>query len=230
MSAVKTPGRVDWIDFGKGFSIIMVVLHHAMAEEPNTPFSSASLQTLDEYFIFLRMPLFFLMAGIFAAKSLREPWPDFIDKKLLNFFYLFVVWALVLYALTIAIPYYGWGLPTKRLNAIFNLFTTPPVTLWFIYALMWMFLITRLLKWIPLWLLTLAAFVLCLAFLDPEILTNKPFPQKMIRLYPFFLLGCVLSPWLQRVTVYVKPWHLIAIPLYAWFCWALLERWGLNSV
>ena len=94
---------------------------------------------------------------------------------------------------------------------------------------MWMFLITRLLKWIPLWLLTLAAFVLCLAFLDPEILTNKPFPQKMIRLYPFFLLGCVLSPWLQRVTAYVKAWHLVAIPFYALFCWALLERWGLNS-
>lgn len=221
--------RVNWVDFGKGFSIILVVLHHAMIEEPGTPFSSDIFQSVDEFFLFMRMPLFFLMAGIFAARSLYEPWPDFINKKLLHFFYLFVLWSVLLYVITVALPYFAWDEPTDRLKSIFRIFYSPPLTLWFIYALMWMFLLTRLLRRIPLWLLTSTAFGVALLFLDPNILPNKSFPQKLIRLYPFFLLGYLLSPYLQALPRYLRPWHLIAVAVYGLLAWALLRVWGLES-
>ncbi|HKO89216.1 MAG TPA: acyltransferase [Burkholderiales bacterium] len=223
--AANDRGRVDWVDYGKGLSIVLVVFHHAIADldKPHSAFWSPTYSAIDEVFALFRMPLFFLMAGIFAAKALKADWPEFIDKKVLHFLYLFVLWSLIVYLYTIALPHYLVGMKTKRLDMIFYIFVDPPRTLWFIYALMLMFLLTRVLRAVPLPILVGASLTVYLLVLDSGLQLNTPFPEKVVRLYLFFLLGCWLSPHLQKARHFVRPWHLLLSALYIAFAWAMIE-------
>jgi uncharacterized membrane protein YcfT len=233
MSETKNPkSRVDWVDYGKGLSIILVVFHHCIADIDKTTsaFWSPGLYAVDEVFALFRMPLFFVMAGIFAAKALRSPWPEFIDKKVIHFLYLFVLWSFLVYAYTIALPYLALGMRAAKLDMILYIFVEPPRTLWFIYALLLMFLLTRILHRVPLLWLLVAALILYLATLDNSLLLEVDFIYKLVRLYFFFLLGCWLSPWLQRVSGFVRPWHLLLFAVYVGFALFMVHKPEARSV
>lgn len=208
--------RVDWVDYGKGLSIILVVLHHCIADpdKTNSPFWSAPFILFDETFALFRMPLFFLMAGIFAAKALRTDWPEFIDKKVIHFLYLFVLWSFITYVYTVVMPYVALGARSTKLDSILYIFVEPPRTLWFIYALLLMFLLTRILRSVPIGVLLLVSTVAYFVVIGDGLLLEVPFTEKLVRLYFFFLLGCWLSPYLQKARQFVRPWHLLLLVAY----------------
>ena len=46
----------------------------------------------------LRMPLFFLAAGLFVAGPLASPWRTLLHKRVAFFLYLFIVWTVLRFA------------------------------------------------------------------------------------------------------------------------------------
>ena len=72
MSQTPTsPSRLAHIDAAKGVSIFLVVYWHAV---------DARL-IFNEALWMLRMPLFFFVSGLFAAKALDLDWRAFLTQK-----------------------------------------------------------------------------------------------------------------------------------------------------
>ncbi len=64
-TATDASGRKDWVDFGKGISMFLVVLFHC---EAYNPIRDDGLSAL---FAFFRMPFFFFLSGYVFTRSLQ---------------------------------------------------------------------------------------------------------------------------------------------------------------
>ncbi len=98
--AEKPDQRVTWVDAAKGMSIALVVLAHCFSTTPGKHYYVAWLDSSNDILRLLRMPLFFCVAGFFVDRSLRLAWKPFIDKKLLLFLWLYVLWGTLRFVTT----------------------------------------------------------------------------------------------------------------------------------
>ena len=169
--------REHYIDAAKGISILLVVYWHCVGDR----------LAINEALIFLRMPLFFFVGGLFALKAMEMKWPDFLSTRALHLLWIYVVWCFILYTLTI-LP--GMLLDGEAsLSPILNMFTDPMRTIWFIYALLIAYIVCKLLyrfnKWLVLAVL-LAAYTVATA--DGE-WRDMAFANRIIRLLPFIWIA-----------------------------------------
>ena len=66
-SAQAAPDRIEWIDYAKGISIILVVMMHpTLSSEEAWPRPSGWMHPPVEFARPFRIPAFFLIAGLFA--------------------------------------------------------------------------------------------------------------------------------------------------------------------
>src|SRR5699024_708546 len=70
-STPRKANRVEWADTAKGLSIIGVCLMHIVTAVPDG--TSTPLGLLSSFLDPLRMPLFFLVSGLFAHRGLERP-------------------------------------------------------------------------------------------------------------------------------------------------------------
>lgn len=190
MSQTHTPlSRLSHIDAAKGVSIFLVVYWHAVDDR----------LVFNEALWMLRMPLFFFVSGLFAAKALEVNWHTFLINKVGNILYLYVFWTFVVFATTILVAQVlgpdpiNWRQP-------FMLFIEPPRTLWFMYALAVSFLIAKLIKPLPAPAVFAALFALYCWSISGGDWRTVPFYEKVIRLFPFFYLAMwVKQPFLDLV-------------------------------
>ena len=66
--------RVGWVDAAKGLCILLVVLGHAITELQAHGYYTAQWAGINFFLGPIRMPLFFLLSGLFAGKALKESW------------------------------------------------------------------------------------------------------------------------------------------------------------
>lgn len=190
MTQTKTPlQRLAHIDAAKGVSIFLVVYWHAV---------DARL-VFNEALWMLRMPLFFFVSGLFAAKALDLDWRTFLTNKVGNILYLYVFWTFLVFATTILVAQV-FGPDPINWQQPFMLFVEPPRTLWFMYALAVSFLLAKLLK--PLsspWVFAVLFALYCWSVSGGDWRT-VPFYEKVVRLFPFFYLAMwVKQPFLDLV-------------------------------
>ena len=92
------PIRQTWIDYARGISIILVLYRHVFEGLKNSGLAVAEyigLEHANILFFSFRMPLFFIVSGIFVAGSLQKRGIRlFVDNK----------------ARTILYPYFLWGI------------------------------------------------------------------------------------------------------------------------
>jgi uncharacterized membrane protein YcfT len=147
-------GRVDWVDYAKGFCIIMVVMMHSTLGVEAAAGREGWMHTLVAFAKPFRMPDFFLISGLFLARVIDRDWRDYLDKKVVHFFYFYVLWVTIQFAFKAPMfaAEMGWrGVGFAYLEA----FIEPFGTLWFIYLLPIFFVVVKLtrgLPWIAIWL------------------------------------------------------------------------------
>ena len=149
--------RQQWADIAKGISILLVVAWHSTITSSDPVLSG--FNQVNESLIFLRMPLFFFVSGFFVRKALAMKWQNFLKLRIAHLLWIFVVWAVIAdLAFHTGIALLKSGTVSFR-NPL-TYFTSPPLTLWFVYALAIGFTILKFLKnvtpWIVLPLLFLA--------------------------------------------------------------------------
>jgi uncharacterized membrane protein YcfT len=192
MTATKP--RVNWVDAVKGLTIILVVMKHATYGDyvalHSMPFF---FNYLCEFTIPFRMPLFFLVAGLFAEKALRSERRDFIDSKILHFAYFYLLWSLIQIGIKFALPGEGaWTITWKD----FALIPLEPFgLLWFIYALAIFFVTMRLARDLP----KIAVIAFALALYLAKINTGWTLPDEFARRFIFFASGVYASPFIFRM-------------------------------
>ncbi|HEX7776009.1 MAG TPA: acyltransferase family protein [Parvibaculum sp.] len=192
MAAAKQ--RVNWIDAVKGLTITLVVMKHTTYGDAVALHSTPYLfNLLCEFTIPFRMPLFFLVAGLFADKALRGDSRDFIDKKILHFAYFYLLWSVIQVGIKVLLPHEGaWAVSWKDL-ALIPL--EPFGLLWFIYALAVFFVLMRMARDLPKSVMLGVALALYFTRLD----TGWTMPDEFAHRFVFFVSGVYAAPYVFRL-------------------------------
>lgn len=183
-SLPATSGRINWIDATKGLTIMMVVtMHISLGTQTMLGGSDMWLVDFTNFVRPFRVPLFFIIAGLFAAKALQADWRKFLDTKILHFAYFYFLWASLQLGIKLALP--GEGNHSLGLADFWLLPFEPFATLWFIYALALFFLVARITRNLP------PAFMLAFALLlyAADVHTGWTAIDEFSGRFIFFLTG-----------------------------------------
>ncbi len=216
--------RVDWVDYAKGFCIIFVVMMHStlgvekhavlkgMVDEGTVGWMN-TIVTFAQPF---RMPDFFLISGLFLGLVIARSWLRYFDRKVVHFMYFYALWL----AIQFAFRSFGWigdGLGPIEIMGKFGLaFLQPYGTLWFIYVLPVMFLVTRLLAGVPWYVVLGAAAALEIAPIHTGWLTIDEFAARFVYFFagyalaqPIFKLAAWAHDNIGKALAYLGGWALV---------------------
>ncbi|MDA3645902.1 acyltransferase family protein [Saccharopolyspora indica] len=197
------PERHAWADVAKGACIVLVVLWHVIMKHYlqvdwriSLPFPGI-WGTLGEQLLPLRMPLFFAISGLFAARAVARPWRVLGRTKLAKFYYLYVVWLVVHTALLSLVPDFDTARATGP-HEFFRQLTIDPSNLWYLYALALYFAVAKLTRRVPAPVVLVAAFALSAAA-SAELIPLPGDREGVYQNLVFFLAGLHGKPIVERV-------------------------------
>lgn len=179
--------RVDWVDYAKGWCIILVVMMHSTLGVEEALGQQSWLHGFIDWARPFRMPDFFLVAGLFLARTIEKPWADFLDRKVLHFAYFFVLWTLIQGAPKLLL---AGGDPLSVMCDLAFAMIEPFGTLWFIYLLPIFFVTTKLLRRAPSWAVLAAASALQMA----NVATQSTVIDEFAGRYVYFYAGYLFAP------------------------------------
>ncbi len=135
--------RIDWVDYAKGFCIVMVVMMHSTLGVEAAAGREGWMHAFVAFAKPFRMPDFFMISGLFLSLVIDRDWRTYIDRRVVHFAYFYVLWV------TIQFIFKAPGLIAEQgaaATAEFYLvsFVEPFGTLWFIYLLPIFFVVTKL--------------------------------------------------------------------------------------
>jgi uncharacterized membrane protein YcfT len=194
MSAPYT-GRVDWVDYAKGFCIVMVVMMHSTLGVEAAAGREGWMHAWVAFAKPFRMPDFFLISGLFLARVIDRDWRIYIDRKVVHFVYFYVLW------MTIQIGVKAPGVAAEAADGWMEVvrfyltaFVEPFGTLWFIYLLPVFFVVTKLTRKLP----PLAIFLVAAALEIAPIHTGWTVIDEFAERFVYFYAGYWLAPHIFR--------------------------------
>ncbi len=131
--------RLTWIDYARGIAIILVVYRHVFQGIKESGINVQPylyLEYANIFFFSFRMPLFFIVSGIFVAGSLRKAGiKKFITTRAKTILYPYFLWASIQLTLQVIFSKYTNGHPTA--SSYLNLLYLPRevAQFWYLYAL-----------------------------------------------------------------------------------------------
>ncbi len=198
---VKGNSRLEWIDSLKGISILLVVYYHCIILPYSDPFKSGLFsETIFDslnYFVAynlapLRMPLFFMISGFLVSSSVnRKSWGEVAEKRVFVLLYVFVLWSIFqnlsiqLLGSTSTQDGLNNSIYAKSVTDFIKLVVLGSNSLWYLYALVVYFSVTKLLSNHRHLLLLLSA---CLSMSLMKFKLQFPY-KSMAYCYFFFVLG-----------------------------------------
>ena len=216
MGQVGAPGRIDWVDYAKGFCIVMVVMMHSTLGVEQAAGQESWMGHLVAYAKPFRMPDFFLISGLFLARVIDRDWRTYLDRKVVHFAYFYLLWVTIQFAFKAPGFAAEHGvLGVARLYA--EAFIEPFGTLWFIYLLPIFFLVTKLTRNVPPVIIFLIAAALEIAPVETGWTVIDEFAARFV----YFYLGYVLAPRIFQIAAAAQARP--ALAGYALVAWALLN-------
>jgi fucose 4-O-acetylase-like acetyltransferase len=133
------PARLTWIDYARGIAIILVLYRHVFEGIKESGLSVEKYMYLEYaniFFFSFRMPLFFIISGIFVSASLKKRGiKNFIETKARTILYPYFLWACLQITLQIFFSKYTNGHSTPQ-NYLYLLYLPRQVDqFWYLYAL-----------------------------------------------------------------------------------------------
>ncbi|MFL2000135.1 acyltransferase family protein [Microbacterium sp. A1-JK] len=181
-----TTSRLGWADVARGGAMMLVVLAHTLQLMEVGGWDLGWLDTLNIFLTAIRMPLFFLISGVFAANAIRRTWGGIWRSRLALLIYIYFLWSLIRALWFTVVP---WPLgDTHPWVALAISPVWPTNGLWFLFALVLYLVIGRLTARWPLWIpLVLSGAVSVLAAYD-LVPTGGNGVWRSIGLYLFFFV------------------------------------------
>ncbi len=207
----KAHERVAWVDYARGFSIILVVMMHS------TLGVEASLGRdgwLHEAVVFakpFRIPAFFLVSGLLVSRVADRDWRSYLDSRVLHFVYFYVLWVTIQFLF----KFPGFAAEQGIAGAVrlyLEAFVQPFGTLWFIYLLPIFFLVVKALRRVPPVLVWSAAALLETLHLDTGSVVIDEFASRFVFFYSGYALAQYafrLASWSERHVVAVAAGSLV---------------------
>nr|WP_328838747.1 acyltransferase family protein [Methylobrevis albus] len=147
--AGASTARVDWVDYAKGICIIFVVMMHSVEGVERLAGAHGWLGTVVDFARPFRMPDFFLISGLFLARVIDRPGRVFYDRRVVHFFYFYVLWLTIQFAVKAPGFVADQGLAATVERYLAAILYDPFGTLWFIWILPVFAVTVRLTRKVP---------------------------------------------------------------------------------
>ena len=212
---MATAQRLHWVDLAKAVAIILVVVYHVggvgMDRLVGSPAGQGSpfWTGFNEVLTPIRMPLFFICAGLLARAAITRPWSDLWHPR-----YAILLWPYLLWGLVFAgVAGFAYSPDNPARYVIDQLVRLPlgASPYWFLTALVVFFTAGKLLAR---WSMTVLAISGLVAVLTPilatQVLESVPHPvdQTLLRLGRnafWWFLGCFGGALVGRVAALSPP-------------------------
>lgn len=209
--------RVAWVDYAKGFCIIMVVMMHSTLGVEKAAGAEGWMHYLVAFAKPFRMPDFFMISGLFLARVIDRDWRTYLDKKVVHFAFFYVLW------LTIQFAFKAPGIAAESgkaalLSEFALSFIEPFGTIWFIYLLPIFFVVAKLARRLPWWLPWFAGAVLEMAHVQTGWIIVDEFGARFV----YFYSGYVFAPQIFRLAA--------AVIRHGWAAGAFLLAWAMVEI
>jgi len=181
-------GRVDWVDYAKGFCIVLVVMMHSTLGVEQAAGHQGFMHVVVAFAKPFRMPDFFLISGLFLAQVIDRDWRTYLDRKVVHFVYFYLLWTALQFAFKAPLFVQQDGIAGTAW-AYLESFWEPFGTLWFIYLLPIFFVVSKLARSlaIPPALVWVAAAALQCAHIDTGSTVIDEFASRFVFFYTGYL-------------------------------------------
>jgi uncharacterized membrane protein YcfT len=216
MARIESDQRVDWVDFSKGICIVAVVSFYATFYIEGMVGTEGWMQYWVDFARPFRMPDFFMIAGLFLARTIDRPWRIYLDKKIVHFAYFFALWTTIYF---IAAVLKGEFSAEQVLWKEYVWWYIEPFhMLWFIAMLPVYFLATRFAKPVP-WIIVLFL-AAALQIWHPE--SGWRQLDRFGERYVYFYIGYLFAPLIFQFAAWIKANPRRALAILG--CWASLNE------
>lgn len=209
------PGRIDWIDYSKGICMILVVMMHTVINYEFLAGSEGWLRPVVDFAQPFRMPDFFLIAGLFLHRSINKDAVSYYDKKVVHFAYFYTLWLIIL------LPFKEMGLlfsdPMEFGMAFLRAFIEPVNALWFLHMLAIFYVVVRLTRHVPVWLMLIAGLAMNTVYQVGWIETDWTVVNRFLDRFIYFYVGYSFASLIFKGADLVRPnSRLLILGLLVW--------------
>jgi fucose 4-O-acetylase-like acetyltransferase len=133
--------RLESVDYARGLGIFLVVVGHTLRGVINSGLveQSPTTQFIDDWIYAFHMPLFFLLSGLFAERSVSKGPRQFVGDKLRTVAYPYLIWSLLQTTVQVLLSRHT-NSPASWQDLLLIAYQ-PPMQFWFLYALFMCFMI-----------------------------------------------------------------------------------------
>lgn len=193
--------RVGWPDVAKGICIILVVLWHVVTKVVVGPPGAGPVTDawimLNAQLLPLRIPLFFLVSGVFAARAVVAADGSTWRRRAGRLALLYVVWVLIQTVVLALTPEFATAHARDGWELLLHL-TISPTNLWYLLALAVYLAVARLTRRLPTPVVLVVAAVIA-GVAGAGLLPDLGNLWQLVQNLFFFLLGLRLRDEVQRV-------------------------------
>src|SRR6478736_3138508 len=208
--------RVDWVDYAKGFCIVMVVMMHSTLGVEAAAGQQSWMHAAVAFAKPFRMPDFFLISGLFLSRVIDRDWRTYLDRKVVHFAYFYVLWVTIQFAFKA--PAFAAEMGVGGVIRLYLLsFIEPFGTLWFIYLLPIFFVVTKLTRNVPVVVILIAGALLEMSKLSTGWTAIDEFAARFV----YFYAGYVFARQVFGFAELVRGNHSLAG--FGLVAWALLN-------
>lgn len=215
-TSILQKSRLPWVDYLKGIAIFLVVYRHVVSGIQLSGITVPSaVVTANMIFFSFRMPLFFLLSGLFIGGSLaKRTTGQLIFTKFENLIYPYLVWGFLQLSIEIPLSHFT-NIHKGLINYTYILYQPREVDqLWCLPALFFINVVFLLIKtrfnprpWIQI------LFGLILYFTSPYF-ERYSIISDWMAFYVFFAIGNAIAPFFFRDSVqrfFKSPWTLLFV-------------------
>ncbi len=186
--------RLDWVDFAKGISIILVVMMYSVFNVGQDAEGVGLLHYVIGFATPFRMPEFFLISGLFLDQVLARSWKAYADRRVVHYLYFYALWAAIHIVLKVGIMS---AAPGEAATALALAIVEPYGVLWFIYLLAAFSLASKFFYELraPRW----AVLALAAAFQMSPVATGSYLVDQFAEYFVYFYAGYVFAPWIFKL-------------------------------
>ena len=203
----QRPSRVGWPDVAKGLCILLVVLWHVVTKvaihSPGAGPLTDVWVTLNAQLLPLRIPLFFLVSGVFAARAVLDSDGGSWRRRATRLALLYVVWVLIQTAVLAVTPDFDTAHASDGWQLLAQL-TVSPTNLWYLLALAVYLAVGRLTRGVPTTVVLPLAFVIA-AVAGAGVIPDLGNLWQLVQNLFFFLIGLRLRAIVERFAAVPRP-------------------------
>ena len=212
--------RIDWVDYAKGFCIVMVVTMHSTFGVEFAAGARTWVHAVSDFTHPFRMPDFFLISGLFLGRVIARDWKSFADRRIVHFAYFYILWLTIQLAFKAPQIAHDHG-ALEVLRVYLLSFIDPFGTMWFIYLLPIFFAVTKLVRRVPPLAVFAIGVVLESLHLNTQWTLIDEFSARFVYFYCGYWLGTHFFTLARRAQEHPLA-GIAGLALWAAFNWAMV--------